>query len=404
MTTAALVAHPGTQHAPKLSRELARRGLLASYWTGMGWRRESVIGMALSGMHRLPGVRGLSSRIFPGIPPGRLRIKPVNELRALWRLKRGAESQQVIFQRNEHFQLAIPEKALRNCSAVIGFDTSSWVLAERATQLDLRFWLERTIADPAMGTKQAAILQRDFPAWARDGTSRYPLLVEAESREHALAHRIVVGSNFAKDTLLSAGIESARVRVNPYGVDWDRFAGQARPARTNDKVKFLFVGSLQGRKGLPYLLAAWARLGKVNAELWLAGTAGSAEAAILPTLPGLRYLGQIPHREMPALFSQADVFVLPSLYEGFSLAVLEALASGLPIIATPNTGATDALEHPQLGLIIPSASVDALESALRQYVSSPPDHQQIRKKSLSLADRYSWASYGDRWANMLAEP
>ena len=398
-----LVAHPGTQHAPKLARELERLGLLSSYWTGLAWPAESMGGRMLSHLRHWPGGRGLANRILSGIPARRLQTLTGNELRALWRLKRGADSLRVLQNRNENFQRDIPDSALRECSQLIGFDTSSWILAERAASLGLRFWLERTIAHPATGAAQLRTLRQDFPAWAGPDKPRDPALVQAETREHDLAHRIVVGSSFARDSLLAAGLPPHRIRVNPYGVDWERFSQVPRPPRTDRVVRFLYVGSLLGRKGLPYLLSAWSRLGRVPAELWLAGGASPTEAALLPKLPGLRWLGQVPHREMPALFARADVFVLPSLYEGFSLAVLEALAAGLPIIATPNTGAGEALQHPELGELIPAASTDALEAALRRYLETPPDHGRIRQCSEPLARQFSWQAYGERWSAWLTE-
>ncbi|MFI5335192.1 MAG: glycosyltransferase family 4 protein [Opitutales bacterium] len=399
-----LLAHPGTQHSPRLARELEQRGLLSGYWTGLAWSEDSVTAAVIRGLPHWTAFRALAGRVLPGIPASRLHTLPANEIRALWRLKGGGDPLRVLHERNEIFQRRIPDSALRTSSAVIGFDTSSWLLAERAAALGSRFWLDRTIGHPAIGAAFLAALRRDYPAWAGPDRVRDPAVAQAEAREHELAHGIVVGSDFARATLRDAGVSSERIRVNPYGVDWERFANSPRPANHDGIRRFLFVGSLQGRKGLPYLLSAWERLGPVKAELWLAGAAGPDEARLLPVLPGLRLLGRIPHADIPALFARADVFVLPSLYEGFSLAVLEALAAGLPIIATPNTGAGEALQQRGLGDLIPAASVDALEAALRHHLAMPPDHNQLRRLSAPLAARFSWRAYGDRWAALLREP
>jgi glycosyltransferase involved in cell wall biosynthesis len=397
-----LLAHPGTQHAPRLARELDRRGLLGSYWTGLAFGENSPGARVAALTRGWPGLSGLTSRIIPGVNPRRVHRLALNEIRALVRLKSGGESQNVIHERNRRFQEKIPAASLQANAAVIGFDTSSWILAERANLLGKPFWLDRTIGHPAASAGLLADLRRDFPGWSEPLVPRPPAVVTAEAREHELAHRVVVGSGFARDTLLQNGVPAAKVRVNPYGVDWTRFARTERAATGDGKLRFLFVGSLLGRKGVPYLLEAWRRLGPVAAELWLAGS-GAVDNNIDRELPGLRLLGRVPHSDIPALFAAADVFVLPSLFEGFSLTILEAVASGLPIIATPNTGAAEALRNPALGRLIPPGSVDELEAALRYYLANPPDHAAIRRLAAPLADIFSWEAYGDRWAALLAE-
>ena len=397
----ALLAHPGTQHAPRLARELDRHGLLSGYWTGLAFAGNSAGARFARLARNWPGLRGLRTRIIPDLNPARLHAIPGPELSALWQLKRSGDSETVIHRRNRRFQEKIPEAALRASDAIIGFDTSSWVLAERAARLGLPFWLDRTIAHPAASAPLLAELHRRFPAWSEPVAPRPAAVVAAEAEEHALAHRIVVGSGFARDTLVQQGIAAAKITVNPYGVDWSRFAGTPRPPAAGRPLRFLFVGSLLGRKGVPYLLEAWRRLGPVSAELWLAGS-GHVGKSLERELPGLRLLGRVPHAEVPALFAAADVFVLPSLLEGFSLTVLEALASGLPVIATPNTGATQALRDPVLGRLVAAGSVDELEAALRHYLATPPDHAVIRRQASPLAEVFSWQAYGDRWARLLS--
>ena len=397
----ALLAHPGTQHAPRLARELDRCGLLAGYWTGLAWAEDSAGARFAHLARNWPGLRGLRTRIIPDLSPARIHSIPGPELSALLQLKRGAASETVIHERNRRFQEKIPEAALAASDAIIGFDTSSWVLAERAARLGRPFWLDRTIAHPAANAPQLAELRRRFPAWAEPVAPRLAAVAAAEAREHELAHRIVVGSCFARDTLVQQGLAAAKITVNPYGVDWARFAGIPRPPAGGRAQRFLFVGSLLGRKGVPYLLEAWRRLGQVDAELWLAGS-GHVDKSMERELPGLKLLGRVPHAEVPGLFAAADVFVLPSLLEGFSLTVLEALASGLPVIVTPNTGATEALQEPALGQLVAAGSVDELEAALRHYLANPPDHAAIRRLAAPLERIFSWQAYGDRWARFLS--
>jgi len=354
-------------------------------------------------------LRGLNTRIVRGVPAAKLRCVPLNELRALRRLRRGTgDALRTLHERNEKFQDTIPERALRESDAIIGFDTSGWLLARRAQTLGRPFFLDRTIAHPAAFARIEAELHRRYPAWCPDAKPRPDYLAAAEAEEHQRAHRIVVGSAFARDTLLAEGIAPEKVRVNPYGVDWSRFAAppEASTAREAARpLRFLYLGSLLARKGVPVLLDAWRAFGarRGDAELWLAGHCGEHERRLIPELPGLRLLGLVPRAEVPRLFAQIDVFVLPSFFEGFSLVLLEALAAGVPVISTPNAGALDLGLGASYGRIVPAGSVEALTAAFEDYRAAPPDRASVRAATTLIARDFSWEAYGDRWAALLRE-
>jgi glycosyltransferase involved in cell wall biosynthesis len=397
-----LVAHPGTQHAPRLARELAARGLLDGFWTGVGFSAGSTGGRLALAASRLPGLRGLASRVLPGIPAAKIHARPALETRALLRLRRH-ETQEVIHERNLAFQESIPDAALRHADAVIGFDTSSWVLARRLAALGRRLFLDRTIAHPQVHDRIMREVAARFPAWDATVERRLPALAEAEQVEHDLAHRIVAGSPFVAQTLRENGVPAEKIRVNPYGVDWARFAplpGMAAGARP---LRFLFAGSITARKGVPLLLEAWRALGAKDAELWLAGRAGEQVRRLIPDLPGLCVLGQVSQRDMPVLYAQCDVFVLPTYFEGFSLVVLEALAAGLPVITTPNSGAEDVITRPSLGRLVTAGHAEELIDALRTCTLNPPCRAEVINAVRELRPQLSWESYGDRWSQLLRE-
>jgi alpha-maltose-1-phosphate synthase len=400
-----LLAHPGTQHSFHLARELERCGFLGEFWTGLAF---PVGGLAARLAHSLrgwPGVGGLPSRIIRGVAPAKLHTQPGCELQALYRLRRGQEAHAVLQERNEKFQRAIPDSNLCHNDAVIAFDTSAWILAERCQRLGRPLFLDRTIAHPVALARILGDFRRRYPDWVAPAEQRPAAVAMAEAREHELARRIVVGCTYARDSLVAEGIPADKLRVNPYGVDWRRFVEAAQVSRqaTTRPLRFLFVGSVTARKGVPVLLEAWRALAPREAELWIAGNIGARERPLIPALPGLRCLGQVPHAEMPSLFAQSDVFVLPSLFEGFGLVLLEALASGLPIIATRHTGAVDFLGESALGELIEAGSVESLIGALQRYLERRPDRSQVLAAAAPLEARFSWSAYGDRWAELLRQ-
>lgn len=399
-----LLAHPGTQHARRLARELESRGLLGEFWTGLALAENGFAAVLVTRFRQLPRVKGLSNRIVAGVPAARLRCVAWNEIRALARLSHGGDALRIIHERNESFQDAIPDSSLRDCDAVIAFDTSAWRLAVRTEALGRPLYLDRTIAHPAALVRLEREMHRRYPEWCPTVASRPGYLSAAEAAEHRLARRIVVGSSFARDTLVAEHVPAQKVVVNPYGVDWSRFAPPP-PSTGARPLRFLFLGSHLARKGLPVLLDAWRALGvrRGEAELWLAGHCGERERRLIPGLPGLQVRGLVPHAEVPALFAACDVFVLPSLLEGFSLALLEALASGLPVISTPNSGAADLVTTPVLGRVVAPGAVEELLAALESCLAAPPDRVAVRTAASPLARRFSWEAYGDRWAALLRE-
>ena len=104
---------------------------------------------------------------------------------------------------------------------------------------------------------------------------------------------------------------------------------------------------------------------------------------------------------LPALLSQCDVLVFPSYFEGLAQVQLEALAAGLPIIATDASGATDLIADSREGYIIPVGDAEALREAMLNFINSPADLAVMSPAARSCAERYSWEAYGDRWIDLL---
>jgi len=397
--TKVLLVHPGTQYSFQLARQLERHGRLSRFWTGMAYIPNTPLGRCIQ---RLPeGVkRQLSNRRLEGVPSERISIRPFGEWWALRRLQAGHDDQTIMFKRNAAFQTNIPEREFADSRVVIGFDTSSWLLAERAAALGRRFILDRSIGHPLSFERLLPALRQRFPEWVENFPPRLPDLLRAEEAEHCLADRIVVPSSFACQTLIENGVPARKITVIPFGVD----LGDFRPVPRSDAsrpVRFIFLGALGVRKGVPVLLEAWRSLASLGAELWLAGSVSEKHAHLIPPLKGLTRIGKVPHKELPALLSQCDVLVFPSYFEGLAQVQLEALAAGLPIIATGASGATDLISDSREGYIVPVGDAEALREAMLNFIKSPADLAVMSPAARSCAERYSWEAYGDRWIDLL---
>src|SRR5580700_9604258 len=160
----ALVVHPGTQHSFALAAQLERLGCLSRFWTGFAYVPDSRLGR---GIGYLPPIvkRRVMARSLYGLPEEKLRTRPFIDLRALRLLRTGFDEQTVMFERNVAFQDSIPEDELMDSDVVIGVDTASWLLAERASILSRPFILDRTAGHPLAFEHLLRDLHRRFPQW-----------------------------------------------------------------------------------------------------------------------------------------------------------------------------------------------------------------------------------------------
>jgi alpha-maltose-1-phosphate synthase len=396
-----LLIHPGTQYSFRLAGQLEKHGCLNRFWTGMAYIPDTLLGRCIQ---RLPeGVkRQLSNRRLEDVPPNKICIRPLGEWWAVHRLRAGEDDQTIMFKRNAAFQAGIPERELAESDVVIGFDTSSWLLAERALALGRRFILDRSIGHPLSFERLAPALRQRFPEWVEDFPPRLPSLLRAEEAEHRLADRIVVPSSFTRETLIENGTPAHKITVIPFGVDLSAFRPFPR-SNTSRPVRFIFLGALGVRKGVPVLLEAWRSVARLGAELWLAGSVSEKHARLIPALKGLKQIGKVPHKDLPAVLSQCDVLVFPSYFEGLAQVQLEALAGGLPIIATEASGATDLIVDGKEGYIIPVGDSGALAEAMLNFIKSPEDLATMSAAARLCAERYSWEAYGDRWIDLLCQ-
>ena len=390
-----LLAHPGTQHSFRLARELDRRKCLDSFYTGLAIRLTNRMRHLLP----TPTRKWFAARTLPDNFSAGLRRKPLLELLALWQLRRGLDEQEVLQRRNDAFQNGISDDALKSADAIIGFDTASAILADRCRNLCRPFVLDQSIGHP--DTKQAMHnkVRRLFPEWGEGFEQRRLDVREKEIREQSAATRIVAASSFTKETLVRNGVAEDKIEIIPYGVD-PRFAGvnrnpEGRPFR------FAFVGFVTARKGIPVLVEAWKKLGNVDAEMWLIGPVSAAAKRAIPALKGLIVKGPVTPDDVSNLLQQCDAFAFPSFFEGFGLVILEAMASGMPVITTTATAGPDLISEGEDGWILRPGDVDSLTGRMRWCCNHRDDVRRMGQKARAKAEKFSWDNYGERWVEIL---
>ena len=176
--------------------------------------------------------------------------------------------------------------------------------------------------------------------------------------------RLLAPSQFVKQSYVERGFSSDKIQVIPYGVNLSSFYPEPKD-RSDKTFRVICVAQISARKGHIYLLEAWKKLNLPNAELLLIGGLHAEMKLTLSKYEGLfRYIPSVPNTELRHYFSQSDVFVLPSIEDGFAVVCTEAMACGLPVITTVNTGASEIIEHGKDGFVVPIRSIDSIAQYL----------------------------------------
>jgi glycosyltransferase involved in cell wall biosynthesis len=218
--------------------------------------------------------------------------------------------------------------------------------------------------------------------------------------ECALADRILVGSRFVRDSFLSMGFDARRIVVTPYGVDTVRFTPRSESSRRGGIFRALFVGQIGQRKGMSYLFEGYQRFRRPDSELHVVGTYVPGREVYDRYAQLYRHTPNVPQEQLPALYQSADVFVFPSLIEGMPLVVLEAMASGLPVITTTH-GPGDIVRDGVDGFFVPIRDPEAIAMRLEQLYRDPALRAQMGRNAREQAMRYTWDSYAARTADLV---
>lgn len=213
------------------------------------------------------------------------------------------------------------------------------------------------------------------------------------SDEPALASAIVVASSYTKSTLVENNIPAEIIKVIPYGVDLQNFKTRTK-VPNNNKLRVLFVGSMVQRKGLTYLFEAIAQLPKGSSELVLCGR-GFVDHNLLKVYSSPDTIVQLnlDNTSLVAEMHKADVFVLPSLSEGFGHVILEAMATGLPIIATDHTSAPDLITEGKEGWIVPVRNTNALVDKLNWCIENRNQLFEMGNQAAATAKLFTWEKF-----------
>jgi glycosyltransferase involved in cell wall biosynthesis len=226
------------------------------------------------------------------------------------------------------------------------------------------------------------------------------------SKGPELGNGWVVASSYTAQTLVDNGISRDQIHIVPYGIDHNKFPKRALPANIKRPFKIIFVGRMVQRKGLSYLLEAVRLLNSKNIHVSLCGR-GFCDHNLLNSFSDVDFevKRNLPIEQLVHELHQADIFVLPSLAEGFAHVILEAMSCGLPIITSLHTCAPDVINDGEHGFIVPIRDAESLAVRLAWAVDHRVDLFDMGERAAKQAAKFTWSRFRhgirDAYQNML---
>jgi glycosyltransferase involved in cell wall biosynthesis len=288
--------------------------------------------------------------------------------------------------------------------AVYAYEDAALLTFQAAKTLGLRRFYDLPIGY-WRAAQQMFEAERDLlPEWActLTGLGDSADKLARKDQELELADAVVVPSKFVSSTLTQQNVTQAQIHVVPFGSPPALLPRLTEPVSTGP-LRVLYVGSLGQRKGLSYALAAVEALGD-EVSFTLIGRPTSSDCKPLnAALESHRWMPSLPHPQILEQMRQHDVLLLPSLFEGFALVISEALSQGLPVIATPNSGATECVRDGVEGFLVPIRDSQAIAVRLQQLSADRELLAAMKLACLQRAEELSWARYEEGLRTVVAQ-
>ena len=366
----------GKFHTFDLARELHARGALAGIYSGYPQFKLRQEGLPQDLIHTFPWVHG-SYMAFPW----KHRLAPA--VTQAWENLNALSFGRWL------------ESSVADCDVYVGLSGSTLRAGRKTQARGGKYVCDRGSAHIRT---QDQLLREEHALWGLPYRGIDPRAIAREEAEYAAADCITVPSNFVLQSFVSQGVEPAKLRLLPYGVNLTRFHPTGAPQAGRFDV--LFVGGMGLRKGVQYLVQAYQKLQHPAKSLTFVGAPSEELMAHLQARQlwphDARVLGHMPQQALKDIMSRSHVLVLPSIEEGLAMVQAQAMACACPVIASTNTGSADLFTDGREGCIVPIRNADALAHSLQQLADHPEARARMAAQALQRVSRIGgWSSYGD---------
>lgn len=372
-----VLASAGSAHLLQIGRALQDRNALAGLWIS-DKNRAGIV----PGIYRRCWSYHLAMKPFYHWAPLALRDNVAHKILPLW-------AAWVRGQKAPEFDIAY---------SILGSATPLFDVAERKGALKL---IDATNSHP---TSYYGFWQRECDIWCPGSKPGTPRIYFARiNRELERADLILCPSKFVYESMLYNGISESKCVLNPYGVDTSAFTPRTV---VPEKIRFICVGQIGLRKGHQYLFPAFEKVRRVlpDAELVCVGSPyPDIRREFSRWRHSFKHYENIPLEQLTRLLRESTAFVFPSNEEGFAKAVIEAMASGLPVIATHQSGASTLIENGVQGFIVRERSVhDLAEKMIRIATDRDLNQKMGQAAAIQGSLKNTWGDYADRLIKICA--
>jgi glycosyltransferase involved in cell wall biosynthesis len=387
-----LVAHPLAQHSHQLSAALSTRKMLGHFFTGLYQFPEQVRLMPDSIRARF------QRRFHTEIAHEAVQSFWLGEI--AYRMVAGALPRPLSTPILDFYYQSFDWWVARNLTksdfdVLIGYETSSLRSFESA-----RKFSALCVLDAA--SVHYAEQRRAYPRFPNG--SFWRALDDRKQREIALSDHILALSSYAKDSYVSAGINPTRISVVPLGIDPIKFPYVDRDFE-HGKLRILYVGAISEPKGVDLLVAICKELSSkgIELELTLAGSIGFGVERSLLNEPFIRFVGYLSHNDLFVEMANSHIGVFPSRFDGFGQVVLEAMSTGLPVIASSHVGAKDFIQHGESGWIFESGNKSELAELLAGCSQLRHTFKYVGLRAADAVKNQTWEKYREDVVQVLSK-
>lgn len=388
---------------------LAQKGLLNSFHTDIFLKSNGMGKILIDHLNKSP-IR--SFRHLAGRSDDRLNLQQVHTYPLLGilytsylRLVHSSELKEWGYNRfGSWFARSVAKSKMNEVDAIYSCKGAALEVFEYARIRDISCILEQIITPYPLMKRLLDEECNLWPDWGcLESQDQYSPLEIREEKERDLADGIISGSQFVVDGLVNCGVPQEKCYIVPYAVDIEKYRrNENKPHENPNSINILFLGTVSLRKGIQYLQKALDYLDSTAYSVKIVGKIEICPEAVKQLGKRCELLGLTPRSEVQKLLDWADILVLPSICEGSAIVTYEALASGVPVITTPNAGSVvrDGLD----GFIVPIRDVDALADRLETMALNPRLRADMSREARDSALKYlSWESYAKRLVHACSE-
>lgn len=397
-----IVAHPGKQHSLQMAAAVKKSGMLQKYYTTVYYKEGSLTKIITDKLLRGKNLKKAHSRLSVELDSD--DVEQINEWMGLVTLLTSRISVLEKLTRKWNaltaslFYKEIMRKARKdNIDAIIVYDGYSNRHFEILDGTDII-----KVMDVSFASRQylKKLFESEIKEYGADDLRRTSSELWNEKWMYndivatKVADYFIVPSHFVKESLEYCGVEPDRIYIVPYGVDNKEFNYTDVPLKKERRLQLLYVGEISCRKGLHRLLEVASQY-QGQIELRLCGRVDQKSSIYqnYKDTANIEFVGFITHDQLANEYNNADVFVFPTLGEGFGLVVLEALSCGLPVICSDRAGGNDVIQNGVNGFVISMDTNAALRNSIDWCLANRERLHQMRIQAKDSVAGLSWDTY-----------